>query len=74
MKLGSEDHQLHHGLVIVIFLCHSFLQDKTIRMWNIEKADAIPMVMETKKLTGLRLLSVSVTFHSKKTSCLLYAE
>ena len=28
-------------------------------MWNIEKADNIPMVMETNKTLGLRLLNVS---------------
>ena len=28
-------------------------------MWNIEKADNIPMVMETNKTLGLRLLNAS---------------
>jgi WD40 repeat protein len=32
-------------------------KDKTIRMWNIENADNIPMVIQTKKTTGLKLLT-----------------
>ena len=33
-------------------------QDKTVRMWNIESSDDIPVVLEHRKNIGLRLVQV----------------
>ena len=36
----------------------SNLQDGTVRYWNIENSDDIPMVLQTRKSIGLRILNV----------------
>jgi len=33
-------------------------QDKTVRMWNIESSDDIPVVLEHRKNIGLRIVQV----------------
>lgn len=40
----------------------SYLQDKTVRMWNIEESDKIPIVMENKKAQGLKIIKVSILY------------
>ena len=32
-----------------------YFQDKTVRLWNIEDAEMIPMVMEKKKAIGMKV-------------------
>ncbi|PVD21137.1 hypothetical protein C0Q70_19303 [Pomacea canaliculata] len=34
-------------------------KDKTVRMWNIEESDKIPIVMENKKAQGLKIIKCS---------------
>ena len=41
-----------------------FHQDTTVRLWNIENADQIPMVMERKKAIGLKVFKVRVALYT----------
>ena len=34
------------------------LQDSTVRMWNIEESDKIPIVLENKRAQGLKVTKV----------------
>ena len=36
-------------------------QDKTVRLWNIETSDDIPVVLEHRKNIGLRIIQVHCT-------------
>ena len=35
-------------------------KDKTVRLWNIEDSDNIPMVLENKRNMGLRIVQVTI--------------
>lgn len=39
----------------------SFLQDQTMRLWNIEGADRIPQVIENRRALGLKITQVCLT-------------
>lgn len=49
--------QSNYYLLIFVF------QDKTVRMWNIESSDDIPVVLEHRKNIGLRIVQVCSTFY-----------
>ena len=49
--------QSNYYLLIFVF------QDKTVRMWNIESSDDIPVVLEHRKNIGLRIVQVCETFY-----------
>ena len=36
------------------------VQDKTIRLWNIERSEEIPIVVQNKKTIGLQVLTVGL--------------
>jgi hypothetical protein len=46
------------------FSSKEILQDKTLRLWNLENTENIPMVMEKRKAMGIRVSTVSVIFVS----------
>ena len=47
----------------ILFIWLTPFQDKTVRLWNVEDSDNIPVVLENKKSIGLKVLKVSIYYY-----------